>query len=198
MAKIQLGPTTNLFPMPAVLVAVKTGENTANILTVAWCGIVGGNPPMIALEIGSQHYSTPFIEREGNFTVNVPHSGQVVGVDYCGLVSGAKDPNKPATCGWTMTPATQISAPLISECPLNLECRIVKMVDTGTGAFYLAEILETHVDEGVLTGAMKIDASALDPLIFAPDGFYYKLGERIAKAWDAGKVIMVPEIPGSA
>ena len=133
MAKKQLGPTTNLFPMPAVLVAVKTGEHAANILTVAWCGIVGGNPPLMALEIGASHFSTPYIEAEGCFTVNVPSSGQVVGVDYCGMVSGTTDPDKPATCGWTMAPASQISAPLIAECPLNLECRIVKKVDTGSG-----------------------------------------------------------------
>jgi len=192
MAKKRLGPTTNLFPMPAVLVAVKTGEHTANILTVAWCGIVGGSPPLIALEIGASHYSTPFIEREGCFTVNVPRSGQVVGVDYCGMVSGATDPDKSATCGWTMVSATQISAPLIAECPLNLECRVVKRVDTGTGMFYLAEILETHVDEEALAGPKKIDAGALDPLIFTPDGFYHKLGERIAKAWDAGKALKKP------
>jgi flavin reductase (DIM6/NTAB) family NADH-FMN oxidoreductase RutF len=192
MAKKRLGPTTNLFPMPAVLVAVKTGERTANILTVAWCGIVGGNPPMIALEIGANHYSTPFIEREGCFTVNVPRSSQAVGVDYCGMVSGTSDPNKPATCGWTMAPASKISAPLIAECPLNLECRIVKIVDTGMGMFYLAEILETHVDEAALAGPKKINAGALDPLIFTPDGFYYKLGERVARAWDAGKALKKP------
>jgi flavin reductase (DIM6/NTAB) family NADH-FMN oxidoreductase RutF len=189
MAKKQLGPTTHLFPMPAVLVAVKTGADSTNILTVAWCGIVGGSPPLLALEIGASHYSTPFIEREGCFTVNVPHSSQVVGVDYCGMVSGSTDPRKAATCGWTMAPAARISAPLIAECPLNLECRIVKKVDTGAGVFYLAEIVETHVDEGVLAGPKKIDAAALDPLIFTPDGFYYKLGDRIAKAWDAGKAL---------
>ncbi|HUV94277.1 MAG TPA: flavin reductase family protein, partial [Anaerolineae bacterium] len=61
MTKRQLGPTTNLYPMPAMLVAVRTGEGSANVLTVAWGGIVGGNPPMMALEIGANHYSTPFI-----------------------------------------------------------------------------------------------------------------------------------------
>jgi flavin reductase (DIM6/NTAB) family NADH-FMN oxidoreductase RutF len=197
MAKKQLGPTTNLFPMPAVLVAVKTGEDAANILTVAWCGIVGGKPPLLALEIGQSHFSTPYIEAEGCFTVNVPSSGQVVGVDYCGMVSGTTDPDKPATCGWTMTPASKISAPLIAECPLNLECRIVKKVDTGSGVFYLAEILETHVDEAAVVdvttaGPKKINAAALDPLIFTPDGFYHKLGARVAKAWDAGKALKKP------
>jgi len=189
MSKKQLGPTTNLFPMPAVLVAVKTGADSANILTVAWCGIVGGNPPMMALEIGQSHYSTPFIDREGCFTVNVPSSSQVVGVDYCGLVSGTTDPHKPATCGWTMAPGTKTSAPLIVECPLNLECRIVKKVEAGSGVFYLVEIVETHVDEAALATPKRIDAAALDPLIFTPDGFYHKLGPRVGKAWNAGKAL---------
>jgi hypothetical protein len=66
---------------------------------------------------------------------------------------------------------------------------VVKKVDTGTGLFYLAEILETHVDEAVLAAPKKINAGALDPLIFTPDGFYHKLGERVAKAWDAGRAL---------
>jgi flavin reductase (DIM6/NTAB) family NADH-FMN oxidoreductase RutF len=191
MAKKAIGPTTSLFPMPALLVAVKTGENSANILTIAWAGIVGGNPPMMALEIGGGHYSSPYIDREGNFTVNIPRSDQVVPADYCGLVSGKKDPNKPATCGWTMVPSTKVSSPMIAECPLNLECRIVRKVEAGKGMFYLAEIVETHVDESVLVGEKKVDVDArlLDPLIFTPDGAYYKLGERVAKAWDAGQAL---------
>ncbi len=188
MAKKRLGATTNLFPMPALLVAVKTGEGRANVLTVAWAGIVGGNPPMMALEIG-KHYSTPFIEREGNFTVNVPRSSQVVEADYCGLVSGHQDPNKPATCGWTMVPSSKISSPLIAECPLNFECRVVRQVEAGKGSFYLVEIVETHIDAEALRADNTIDAQALDPLIFTPDGAYYRLGELVGKGWDAGKVL---------
>jgi len=188
MAKARLGPTTNLYPMPTMLVAVKTGETSANVLTIAWGGIVG-RPPMIVLRIGPGHYSTPFIEREGNFTVNIPRSSQVVEADYCGLVSGRDDPDKPATCGFTMLPASQISSPLIAECPLNFECRVVRKVPAGKGAFYLAEILETHVDEEALTEDKKIDALSLDPLIFTPDGYYHKLGERVATAWDAGNAL---------
>ena len=188
IAKKLLGPTTQLFPMPALLVAVKTGEGSANVLTVAWAGIVAGNPPIMALEIGGNHYSTPFIEQERCFSVNVPRSDQVVEADYCGLVSGRKDPDKPATCDWTMIPATQISAPLIAECPLNFECRLVDEVKTANGRFYLAEIVETHADEDVLVDG-KISALALDPLIFTPDGYYHRLGARVGKGWDAGKAL---------
>ena len=188
MAKVRLGPTTNLYPMPAMLVAVRTGEGSASVLTIAWGGIVGA-PPLIALRIGGMHYSSPFIDREGNFTVNIPRSTQAVEADYCGLVSGKDDPDKVGTCGWTLLPSTQISSPLIAECPLNFECRVVERIEKGKGAIYLAEILETHVDEEALVGDKEIDACALDPLIFTPDGHYHKLGERVAKAWDAGKAL---------
>ncbi len=189
MAKKQLGPTTHLYPMPTMLVAVRTGEGTANILTIAWGGIVGGEPPMMALDIGSNHYSSAFIDQEGNFTVNIPRSTQVVGADYCGLVSGRQDPDKPGTCGWTMVPSTRISSPLIAECPLNFECQIIRKVDTGEGGFYLVEIVETHVDEEVLVDGKVIDALALDPLIFTPDGYYHKLGPRVGQGWDAGNAL---------
>ena len=189
MVKRAIGPSTNLFPMPALLVAVKTGEGQANILTIAWAGIVGGKPPMLALEIGARHYSTPFIEREGNFSANIPAASQAVGADYCGMVSGHKDPNKPATCGWTMAPAAHITSPLIAECPVSFECKVVGKLAAGNGWFYLAEILETHVDERLLGERNRVDAQALDPLIFTPDGYYHRLGERIGQAWQIGAAL---------
>jgi flavin reductase (DIM6/NTAB) family NADH-FMN oxidoreductase RutF len=185
MAKKALGPTTHLYPMPTLLVAVKTGEKSANIITIAWAGIVGV-PPMMALRIGGSHYSTPFIDREMSFTVNVPSSLQAVGADYCGMVSGRDDPDKAATCGWTLVPSTKIASPMIAECPLNLECRVAHKLEAGRGAIYLVEILETHVDEEVLVGPDEIDPVALDPLIFTNDGNYYRLGEHVGKAWHIG------------
>jgi len=62
-------------------------------------------------------------------------------------------------------------------------------VDAGSGVFYLVEIVETHVDEAALATPKRIDAAALDPLIFTPDGFYHKLGPRVGKAWNAGKAL---------
>lgn len=187
MTKKRLGPSTNLFPMPTLLVAVRTGEGTANVVTIAWAGIVGTN--QIALCIDSGHYSTPHIEREGNFTVNIPRSTQAVQADYCGIVSGRKDPDKPRTCGWTMVPSSQISSPMIAECPLNLECRVLRKVDDEHSYYFLAEIVETHVDEEVLNEKGEVDAAKLDPLIFTPDGQYFKLGPRVAKAFQVGKAL---------
>lgn len=189
MVKKRLGPTTSLYPMPVLLVAVRTGEATANIVTVAWAGIVGGEPPLLALDIAASHFSTPFIEREGCFTANVPDSAHAVEADYCGVVSGRTDPDKARTCGFHLVPAAVVSAPLIAECPLNFECRLLKRVETGSGSFLLAEIVETHVDESAIGSGGSIDALKLDPLVLAAEGQYHRLGERVARAFDAGKAL---------
>jgi flavin reductase (DIM6/NTAB) family NADH-FMN oxidoreductase RutF len=187
VGKKQIGPSTQLYPMPALLVAVRSEGERAAILTVAWAGIVGGQPPMMALEIGSRHYSTPFIEREGSFTVNVPRADMAAGVDYCGSVSGTKDPDKAATCGWTLAPSTQITSPMIAECPVNMECRVVRKIEAGQAQFYLAEILETHVDDQALDDLGHPTAQGINPLIFTPDGEYYALGAHLGKAWQIGR-----------
>jgi ADP-ribose pyrophosphatase len=182
--------------MPTLLLAVKTGEGTANILTVAWAGIAGSGPAMIALRIGGFHYSTPFIDRELSFTANVPSSSQIKGVEYCGTVSGREDPDKARTCGWTLLPATQVSSPIIAECPVNFECRVVRKTEIGLGAIYLAEILQTHVDERILAGPRNIDPRALDPVIYGPDGNYYALGPKIADSDPVRRQAQLPP-PGA-
>jgi flavin reductase (DIM6/NTAB) family NADH-FMN oxidoreductase RutF len=187
MSKKALGPTTQLYPMPALLLAVRTEGKGASVMTVAWAGIVGGQPPMVALEVGARHHTTPFLERERSFTLNVPSASMAVGVDYCGTVSGSRDPDKAVTCGWTLLPSTHITAPMIAECPLSLECRVLKRVEAGTGFFYLAEVLETHADVSVLDARGNVSAGLLNPLVFTPDGFYYALGENLGKAWSIGR-----------
>jgi len=94
MAKRLLGPTTRLFPMPTLLVCVKTGGKSANILTIAWGSIANGSPPLISLAVAKNHYSTPFIRSQKDFTVNIPNCSQDVQADYCGIVSGTEDPEK--------------------------------------------------------------------------------------------------------
>jgi len=183
VTKLAIGRSTQLFPMPALLVAVRTGEDTANILTIAWGGIVGGNPPMLALCIYHGHHSAEHINREMSFTVNIPSSNQAPGVDYCGVVSGKDDADKAGSCGWTLAPSNSIASPMIVECPISFECRVVQRLKAGRSTYYLAEILDTHVEESLLAESRRVDGRLLDPLIYCPDGYYYRLGERIAQEY---------------
>ncbi len=187
MVKRQIGPSTRLFPMPTLLVAVKTGDKSANILTIAWGSIATGSPPIIGIAVGKRHYSTPFLQKERNFTVNIPDTKHDVEADYCGIVSGTEDPDKAATCGFTLLPATKISSPLIAECPLNFECRTYQEIDFKTSILFLGEVVETHVDESILDERGRIITEKLDPLVFLPNGEYRKIGDFVSKPFSVGK-----------
>lgn len=187
MKKKRIGPSTALYPMPTLLVAVLTGEDSANILTIAWGGLVAGRPPIIGISVGKNHYSTPFLQREGNFSINIPNSQQDVPADYCGTVSGTKDPQKASTCGFTLVPSTIISSPLISECPLNFECRTYREIEFGGSILFMGEVVETHVMEAALDEDGRIVTEQLDPLVFLPNREYRRIGDFISKPFSVGK-----------
>lgn len=187
MPKRLIGPSTRLFPMPTLLVCVKTGEDTANILTIAWGGIAGGSPPLIGIAVAKNHYSTPFMRRQKNFSINIPNTSQDVASDYCGIVSGADDPDKAKTCGLTLVPSRKIASPIIAECPINFECTLFRELDLSGLYLFLGEVVETHIDEAVLDERGRIVTEKLDPLVFLPNSEYRKIGPLVSKAFSVGK-----------
>jgi flavin reductase (DIM6/NTAB) family NADH-FMN oxidoreductase RutF len=137
--------------------------------------------------VGKDHYSTPFIRKEKNFTLNIPDTKLDVAADYCGIVSGSDDPDKAATCGLTLAPSNKIASPLIAECPLNFECKLYREIDFKGLYLFLGEVVETHIDESVLDEKGRIVSEKLDPLIFLPNGEYRRLGAYVSRAFSVGK-----------
>jgi len=80
------------------------------------------------------------------------------------------------------------SAPLIEQCPINLECQVVKILDLGSHSLVIGRIEETHISENCLTDG-KPDASKIKPIVYitGPAGEYHALGDFIGKAYSAGK-----------
>ncbi len=185
--KRRLGPSDILFPVPAALVASGTREKP-NLLTVAWIGMMGSDPPMLAISLRKGRHSLGIIRGSKEFTVNIPSAKHFREADYCGLVSGRKH-NKFHDCGFTAVPGAVVKAPLVEECPFNLECRVVQEVEFGAWTVLLAEVVETHVDVEALdpvTG--RIDVARVDPLVYcATIREYWSLGERLGLGFEAGK-----------
>ena len=186
MGKIRQGPQTWLYPMPTLLVGANV-DGKANFMAAAWGGIANGTPPMISVAIRHSRYTLKGVRQNLTFSVNVPSCDMVREADYCGLKSGAKF-DKAAVCGFKVFYGTLESAPLIEECPINLECKVVHLLNLGSHALVIGRIEETYASESCLTDG-KPDVAKIKPFIYLPTpaSCYHSFGEVIAQAFSIGK-----------
>ena len=184
--KKRLSAKPLLYPMPTPLIAA-AHEGERGLFTAAWIGMVSGTPPTIGIAIRSTRNTLRLIEASGEFTVNVPRVGMEAAVDFCGITSG-RDTDKFSAAGLTAEPASIVSAPLVAECPFNIECRVVEIHSMGEYRLVMGEIVETHADEGILTPDGKmVDVGLLDPLVYIPGTREYRgVGPKLADAYSVG------------
>lgn len=192
MAKVLMGAQTFIYPMPVLLVGANV-DGKPNFMAVAWGGIANGVPPMISLAIRPQRYTFKGIRENMAFSVNIPSSDMVKEADYCGIVSGA-NVNKVEVCQFEVFYGKVENAPLIDQCPVNLECKVVHILGLGSNSLVVGSIEETHVSESCLTDG-KPDVTKIKPLSYvtSPARQYQILGEIIADAFSAGAELRTRE-----
>jgi flavin reductase (DIM6/NTAB) family NADH-FMN oxidoreductase RutF len=173
--KIAWPGSTLLSPVPAVMVSCGgTGDWKANIITIAWAGTVCSTPPLISISVRPERHSHGIIRATGEFVVNIPTESLAKATDLCGVISG-RDHDKFAETGLTAAPALHVKAPIIRECPLNLECRVRSEHHLGSHTMFIAEVLGVQVSDSFLDekGKLVLDKKGL--LAYA-HGHYYALG----------------------
>ncbi|MFC1962272.1 flavin reductase family protein [Chloroflexota bacterium] len=185
MAKMTMGPQTLMYPLPALLVGADV-DDKPNFMAVAHAGIANSKPPMISVAIQHHRYTIIGIRQNLTFSVNVPSTNMARETDYCGITSGSKV-DKVEVCGFKVFYGKLSNAPLIEQCPVNLECQVVHILDLGSHALVIGKIEETHVSENCLTDG-KPDVNKINPLIYARDlaRQYLDFGKVIAKAHNIG------------
>ena len=167
-----------LAPLPAVLVTTGDAER-ANIVTVAWTGIVNTQPPKTYISLRKSRYSYELLEKGGECVINLTTAEMIRKVDYCGIYTGRKV-DKFKKCGFTKAEASEVSAPLIAECPLALECRVTRAEELGTHVMFLCDIVATDVDDSLLDENGALDLSRAHLAAFA-HGEYFALGKKLGK-----------------
>jgi flavin reductase (DIM6/NTAB) family NADH-FMN oxidoreductase RutF len=182
MEKVQIGQ--NFFiPMPVVLVGTQVAGK-ANFMTVGWCARANANPPMIVCALGNHHYTPKGIAETKTFSVNIPSSELLLKTDYCGIVTGEKTDKSGV---FDVFYGSLKTAPMIRECAVSLECRLVRTVPLPTNTLFIGEIAGAYADSRVMTDG-KPDFPSIDPLFLTmPDNRYWTLGKYAGDAWSAGK-----------
>lgn len=174
MAKKEIKPSTMLSPVPVVMVSCGDIENS-NIVTIAWAGTVNSEPPMVSVSIRKSRLSHEIISKTGEFVVNLVNDRTVKACDFCGVKSG-RDVDKFKEMKLTKVKADLVAAPLIGECPVNMECKVKQVIELGSHDMFLAEIVKIHVDEELMDDKGAIDLDKAN-LVAYSHGEYYGLGK---------------------
>lgn len=164
-------------PVPSVMVSLGDMEKS-NIITVAWCGITNTVPPKTYISVRPSRYSFDILKEKMEFVINLTPASLAKKADLCGMYTGRKV-DKFSKCGFTKEKASKIDAPMISECPISIECKVTDIIPLGSHHMFLADILAVNVEKSLLEGD-KLCINRAHLCAFA-HGEYYKLGERIGK-----------------
>lgn len=181
MSKIKMGPQQLLNPRPAILVGTYI-DGKPNFLTISWAGITSADPPTMSIAVRNIRYSLKGIQENRQFSVNVPSVNMVKETDYCGVVSGSKS-DKVRECGFAVFYGELDRAPLIEQCPINIECEVLQIVAVGDHSLVIGKIVESYVTDQCFTGGVP-DIRKINPLCFCTLTMrsmgYYAVGDFIA------------------
>ena len=177
MAKEIWKPGNMVYPLPAVMVSCGRRGERPNILTVAWTGTVCTNPPMAYISVRPERFSYGIIRETGEFVINLTTKKLARATDYCGVRSG-RDVDKFREMHLTAVPAEHVSAPLIGESPVNIECRVTEVRELGSHHMFLAEVLCVHVDSSYMDERGKFELNRTGLLAYS-HGEYLELGKKV-------------------
>ena len=181
--KINIGAVNALDPMPTTLIGANV-DGKPNYIAIAWVGIAGRN--RISIGMNKIHFTNSGIKENGCFSVNIPSEFLIKETDYCGVYSG-RDVDKSKI--FSTFYGVLKTAPMIDECVINTECKLVDVFDTPNHDVFIWEVVSTYCNESVIVYG-KIDLKVKPILFSMSDKGYWKLGESIANAWDVGKSIV--------
>lgn len=180
MSKIKWKAGTMIYPLPAIMVSCGNRIENYNIITISWTGTINTDPAMCYISVRPERHSYGLIKEHMEFVINLTTRELAKATDWCGVKSG-KDFNKFKEMKLTPIKAEFVSAPLISECPVNIECKVSQIIPLGSHDMFIAEVLAVHADERLIdkkTGAL--DLRQTNPLSYI-HGSYYEPGVKIGK-----------------
>jgi len=186
--KLELRAVKNLvFPYTPMLVGVNVNDKP-NYITIGLIGWLCYD--MMSISVGHEQYSRTGLEQNRTFSINQPTAGLVKEVDFCGITSGRT--GEKATLFETFYGELK-TAPMIGECPINVECRVVQTLVRPVHTVYLGEVVAVYANEKFTQDGVP-DVTRIQPFFYAPDPSrgkqvhsYWALGKRIGQAFEIGK-----------
>ena len=183
-----LGQKPWMLPQPVLIIGTYNEDGTPNAMNAAWGGQWDSKGIIISM---GKHATTENLARCQDFTVAFATKNTMAAADFVGIVSAKNDSEKMKRTGWTAVKAENVNAPVFSDFPMTLECRILRKIDeTEEGYYMVAEIVNVLVDESYLAEDGKPDVEKMGLITYEPVHHgYVELGKRVGNAFSDGKTL---------
>lgn len=180
------GQKSWMLPQPVLIIGTYDKKGKPNAMNAAWGGQWDAKEIMIAM---GAHATTDNLNNCPDFTVTFATQSTMVAADFVGIVSAKNDPNKMEKTGWTSVRSDNVNAPVFTDFPMTLECRIKEKIDESSEGYYIiAEIVNILVNETYLAEDGKPDVEKMQLITYDPVHHgYIALGKRVGNAFADGK-----------
>ena len=180
------GQKSWMLPQPVLIIGTYNSDGTPNAMNAAWGGQWDAKEIIISM---GAHATTENLARCNEFTVAFATKDTMVASDFVGIVSAKNDPEKMQKTGWTAIKADNVNAPVFTDFPMTLECRILRKIDESEEGYYIvAEIVNILVNEEYLAEDGKPDVEKMQLITYDPVHHgYIALGDRVGNAFFDGK-----------
>ncbi len=174
MAKQEFAGTV-LAPLPLVLVGANV-NGRPNYLTIGYIAPLEFGKQVV-FPINRTRYTSQGILENGTFSVNIPSVDLLPLVKRCGSTSG-RDVDK-STLFDTFYGELK-TAPMIRECPMNVECEVLEIVTTKQSHNVVGRIVKSYVNEELLVdGNVAVQDAGLMSFTAAGNLNVYALGPLV-------------------
>lgn len=150
----------------AVALLTTEADGRANVMACEWAMLVSHRPMCFVISVHPSHETHPLLEASGEFGLSFC-SDQQANLSHVSGSNSLRDVDKWTLADFATYPAQKISAPMIDDSHINVECRIVGRHDLGHTVF-IGEAVWARYDP---------DKS---PLLFH-GGKYWHLGAQVPK-----------------
>lgn len=186
--KLMIG---SIVPRPIAFISTRSPAGVANLAPYSFFSGVTSNPPTICFAPsrkspdGAKKDTLINIEATGEFVVNMVSTALVRQMNEA-ATDFPYEVSEFAEAGLTEAPAERVKAPRVAESKINIECRLMQIVEIGPaepggGFLVIGEIILFHIADEIIKNG-RIDSSLLDPVGRLGGMDYCRLGERFALA----------------
>ena len=172
-------------PRPIALVTT-LGEAGANAAPFSYFNAIGQLPPMIIFSIGPKPGTIKDTLRNlralPELVVHIVDDANIRKMNLC-AVEYASDVNEMERAGFRTAPSLRVKPPRIIDCPAQLECRVMQILELGQVPYYLvvAEVVYFHFHRDVVNERLHVDFEKLNPVgRIAGNGRYVRITDNFS------------------